>query len=181
MRSGCSIADQSTLDRHAVVTMIRDRFWELIEQSLERFDPSLRDGNMAHQAEDLGRLLSTLPAAEIVGFNEHFWTLMADAYRWDMWAAAYIAASCCSDDSFSSLRNGLLSRGRGVDEGVCRDAESLADHAYAAGVEDIFFEELSYAIQEAYEGVTGEELLDCTVREREVPAGERWTDDEDLE
>ena len=156
-------------------------FWALVDQSLQNFDPKLRDGNMDRQAARLAAILKELPPKEIASFYQHFCALKAKTYRWDLWAAADIIANGCSDDAFMDFRSWLVSRGRNVFEEVVADPESLVRHARAPGVEDVFFEEFQYVPAEVYEDLTGRELPDCTTAEPEEPEGVRWKDERDLE
>ena len=161
--------------------MTHDQFWHLIANSRSDFDPSRSDGNMALQAERMEQLLSALPAAEVVEFARIFTQLYFAAYRWDLWAAAYILGEGgCSDDGFMDFRYWLISMGRDVYEAAMADPQSLADVADQPGVETIWFEEFGYVADRVLElkGVA-ERSLPPGVEHPAKPAGERW-EDEDL-
>ncbi|MGZ3459968.1 MAG: DUF4240 domain-containing protein [Archangium sp.] len=127
----------------------------IIESSRKGFDPGRIDGNMAHQLEELRRLLLKLPPGEIVDFRNHLLEQMDAAFRWDLWGAAYIIAGGCSDDGFADFRSWLISMERRVFENAVSNPESLVDVTHAPGVEDVFFEELQYVPAQAYEELTG--------------------------
>jgi hypothetical protein len=157
-----------------------DRFWEIVSQSRADFDPKLRDGNMDRQEQRLAEILGALPPREIVEFEHRFHELKEKAYRWDLWAAAYIIQGGCSDDGFMDFRNWLLSMGRGVYEAALRDPESLLEVASAPGVEDVSFEGFGYVAPQVYEDKTGEEIpAPPSGYGARDPAGEPWSEEGD--
>ena len=131
--------------------MTEDRFWELIHESRRDFDPRLRDGNMDRQRARLERLLAELPTEDVLKFNARMAAVFDLADRRDLWAAADQIASGCSDDGFDYFRYWLISMGRRVYEDALADPNGLAAVARAPGIEDIFFEEFSYAADNVLE------------------------------
>ena len=126
--------------------MNRSDFWKIIAQS---------DVNGADQAEVLENVLAQRPADAIRAFAVHWGELMNEAYRRDLWAAAYVILGGCSDDGFTDFRYWLIGRG----EAVYRAARSNPDTLVGAASESFpSYEELGYAAHRAYESVTGEEL-----------------------
>src|SRR5262245_673914 len=121
--------------------MTNNQFWQIIADSRRDFDPNRRDGNMDLQAERLEELLTAMSADEVQEFDRIFTQLYFDAYRWELWAAAYIIEGGCSDDGFMDFRYWLVSMGREVYEAAMADAESLADVAGGRGIEVCAFEE----------------------------------------
>ncbi len=55
-------------------------FWEIIDNASTTTDPAGR----------LSELLNELASKNIAAFNRHFEAAMDRAYRWDLWAAAYL-------------------------------------------------------------------------------------------
>jgi len=155
-----------------------EQFWKLIESSRKGFDPNRRDGNMEEQCEELKTLLLKLPPTEIVDFRDHLLARMNAAFHWDLWGAAYIIASGCSDDGFADFRGWLVSMGRRVFEDAVSNPQSLIDVADAPGVEDVFFADFADVPAQAYAELTGHELPPSTAHPPVAPAGEKWSQDE---
>jgi hypothetical protein len=153
-----------------------DEFWAIIQDSRLNFDPALRDGNKEHQIQRLQQALGELPVEEIVEFQRHFDERMNEAYRWDLWAAAYIVEGGCSDDGFSDFRSWLISMGREVFNAALRDPESLVDVADAPGIEDCSFEEFQYVPSQLYEDMMDEDLPETGVSQLEEPLGGAWSE-----
>ena len=85
----------------------------------------------------------------------------AALYRRDVWAAAYLIAGGCSDDSFIDFRAGLIARGRDWYHRAAASPDSLAGHPAVADAsrlrgEPLFYEEVNYAAPRAFERVTGD-------------------------
>jgi len=126
----------------------------------------------------LERGLMELPPNAIEGFRERLDDVLARAYRWDLWAAAYIINGSASDDGFQYFRAWLISRGQRVFEQALKDPAGLEtfvpnDPAWLAE-----FEEMLYLPVYALEQKTGEEvpLPEPLETNEEVakPAGEPW-------
>ena len=124
--------------------MTEDEFWGLIDESRRGFDPQRRDGNMGRQVADLRGLLAKLSAEDVREFSKVLSDAFDSTYRWDLWGAAHVIASGCSDDWFDYFRYWLISLGRRVYEDALVDPESLVTAAARPGVEHIFFEEFGY-------------------------------------
>jgi Protein of unknown function (DUF4240) len=100
--------------------MDTSQFWRLIEQSKTE-----SGGNCTKQVEALTSILLELPAEEIEEFDIIFYRFHAQAYRNDVWAAAYIMNGGCSDDSFLDFRSWLIGQGEANYTAALRDPESL--------------------------------------------------------
>jgi hypothetical protein len=148
-------------------------FWQLIEESREN-----AGGDLDEQAADLTDLLSELPADEIVAFDRMFRQYLNDAYRWDLWGAAYIINGGCSDDGFEYFRCWLIAEGERVYLEALADPESLVGRAEPDGQNEA--ESMQYAAADAYEVETGRKLTDLHIVPPSEPAGEPWEED-DLE
>jgi len=142
-------------------------FWMLVESAKAESTPAL-----SNQPELLQKKLEALPPREIVAFDRIFTQLHHDAYRWDLWAAAYIIEGGCSDDGFTDFRAGLIGLGRDAYYAALADPGSLVRQP-TRGV-DFSHEEMNYAARRAYEAVTGEEMPDHGLLRRKDPLGERW-------
>jgi Protein of unknown function (DUF4240) len=93
--------------------MTLDQFWEHIDATR---DP-----------DSLVERLAELPPDEILDF-EYFWhTTSAQAYRWNLWGAAYLINGGCSDDGFIDFRSWLMLQGRKVFDAALANPDSLAD------------------------------------------------------
>lgn len=149
------------------------QFWNLIEQS--------RKGNpdCEKQAERLTRLLKKLPPEEIYDFDRHFARRRLEAYRWDLWAVAYIINGGCSDDGFEYFRCWLIGQGQKAFKAALSSPETIGD-LVEDDVEDIECEDILYAPNHAYEQITKTEMPPTEINYPPDPAGERW-EEEDLE
>jgi hypothetical protein len=149
-----------------------DTFWTLMAAS--RLDARARN---VDQADALRSKLAKLPAADIASFGRHFFGFHAQAYRWDLWAAAYVIQGGCSDDAFSDFRAGLIGLGRDVFQNALADPGSLA--RLPPDVVEIANEALLYVADEAYEGVAGEPMPDDVfVPVPAEPAGDPWEEED---
>ena len=153
--------------------MQEETFWELVDEAREE------SGNDEERfLEVLERGLMELPPNAIEGFRERLDDVLARAYRWDLWAAAYIINGGASDDGFQYFRAWLISRGQRVFEQALKDPAGLEtfvpnDLEWLAE-----FEEMLYLPVYALEQKTGEEVrlpepLEITEEVAE-PAGEPW-------
>jgi len=172
-------------------------FWTVVEAARAEVGGVLGEDGGEEMAESLVRRLVTLQPSEIVDFAAHFDRLHDQAYRWDVWAAAYLIMGGCSDDGFIDFRAGLIALGRQTFESTLADPDSLAGQSVVRAIaaedlsEDVLsMEEVNYAGGEAYEQVTGvedgiDEQLQAREGDREPaggdPAGEEWDFDDDAE
>lgn len=100
---------------------------------------------------------------------------MDEAYRWDLWAAAYIIGGGCSDDGFMDFRATLISHGREIYEQALEDPESLADLGKMD--EDYwFYEGYQYVPSEVAEEMSGE-APDRYAPAPDEPSGDEWDED----
>src|SRR5260221_14507248 len=84
-----SLPHPGNRDRKEFCGMNDTQFWNLIEQSRQETSVC-RD-----QADRLVDLLTAFPADEIYDFDRHFARRRVQAYRWDLWAVAYIIEFAC--------------------------------------------------------------------------------------
>src|SRR4051794_17412386 len=128
--------------------MDESTFWKIVEDSKAETTPAL-----SNQPAMLQKRLEALPPREILEFAKIFHALREQAYRWDLWAAAYIIEGGCSDDGFMDFRSGLIGLGRDAYFDALRDPNTLARQP-TTGV-DFSQERLAYAARRAYQAVTG--------------------------
>lgn len=155
--------------------MTNDAFWSLIAQSR-----SASDGDKDAQVEALQSALSQIPPADILDFQRIFDACVDQAYRWDLWGAAYIIRGGCSDDAFIDFRSWLISMGRSIFEGAMADPDSLADVENGPDAEeDAFFEEFAYVASQVYEEVASGEMPHGQRNPPSEPAGDPWKEEGD--
>jgi hypothetical protein len=148
-------------------------FWNLIERTRRK-----SGGVQDLQMDALRQELEALAPASIVDFQSHFDTFRSQAYRWDLWAAAFIIRGGCSDDGFLDFRSWLIAQGREVYEAAVQDPQTLADIA-KPDVDDCTFEEFAYVAADVYEGKTSrDEIPSEGESEPDDPEGEPWEAEE---
>jgi Protein of unknown function (DUF4240) len=151
------------------------QFWSIIEAGGQE-----ADDDPERQLSAIRGRLRTLPPEEVRDFQRLFNRMMADAYDWDLWGAAYLINGGCSDDGFAYFRAWLISRGREVYEPAVRVPDSLAGLTDPAR-DDYELEDLWYIAHEVYRELTGEEMPPVELPEPQEPRGERWDHDDDAE
>ena len=148
-------------------------FWNLIERTRRK-----SGGEQDRQMDALREELDVLAPAEIVDFQTHFDTLRADAYRWDLWGAAFTIRGGCSDDGFNDFRSWLIAQGRAVYEAAMADPQSL-DEVANPDVDDCTFEEFAYVAADVYEGKTENDEIPSRAEPEPIdPIGEPWEQEE---
>jgi hypothetical protein len=160
--------------------MDTSQFWRLIEKSKTE-----SGANCTQQVAALTSILLELPAEEIEEFDSIFYRFHAQAYRNDLWAAAYIMNGGCSDDCFLDFRSWLIGQGEASYTAALRDPESLVavvesiHERTRAGVPFHGYEcqHLAYAADVAYEQKIGHRM---PARPGSMPEliGEDWDDDD---
>lgn len=148
-------------------------FWELVDEARE--DAGNDDERFLEVLE--GGLMS-LPPNAIEGFRERLDEVLARAYRWDLWAAAYIINGGASDDGFQYFRAWLVSKGRKVFEQALEDPAGLStfvpnDPDWLAEFEEVLYLPVYVLEQKTGEEVPLPEPLE-TPEEIAQPVGEPW-------
>lgn len=135
-----------------------NEFWEIIE-----------NGKNSDNPEDvLKTQLRKLSPDQIHAYTTYFNNMFDNAYRWDIWCAAYLlGGGGCSDDGFTYFVRGLIAKGREIYDVALDDPNILADFLDAPCFRN---EEFGYAARDVYEEITGTELPrhdhpDCTLVE----------------
>lgn len=160
--------------------MTHEQFWQIIADTC---------GSDPHSAEEwdtrLTDALATLPANEIVEWNHIFDDLAKQAYRTNLWAAAYLINGGASDDGFYYFRCWLIGMAKTIYENAIADPDSLADVAspdwFAEGIDAEA--EIYAAAHLAWMRVTGNDY-DAEYPARSESAeliGEDWDFENDTE
>jgi hypothetical protein len=156
--------------------MDRDAFWSLVEDTRSK----------ARGDEDfLRRIAARLEKLDpdgLMAFETQFKTILAQAYSWRLWGAAYLICAA-NDDWFDYFRAWLVAQGREAFERAVEDPDSLAllpGPKRRAVVRA--FEELLMLAPEIYESRTDEEMPDSVYDSIVQPGlGERWSFDDAAE
>jgi hypothetical protein len=149
--------------------MTKQDFWALIDQSRRATD------GIDEQLNKLRNMLGLLKEEELVAFERQFQEMVRDAYRWDLWAAAYIINGGCSDDGFDYFLGWLISQGQRYFEAALDDPGKAGDKAEPGDYVEC--EEIWYVAVEAYEQLTGKD--DFYERAPGVPRqiqGDEWNE-----
>jgi len=112
------------------------------------------------------------PGNAIRDFEQHFWTQMQRAFRWDLWGVASLVHGEGGHDVFLGFRAWLISLGKERFEAALADPDTLADEVWpgATGLP------LCYVGRKTWEGLFHSELptptLDLFVEPRGEPIKE---------
>lgn len=150
-------------------TMTRDEFWSFIEEHRDEAAGGELD------TDAMFRSLSERMPEEIEAYQRVLDELRNAAYRWDLWAVAYLMNGGCSDDGFEYFRCWLISKGRGAYESALAAPETAA--RWLGDDEIPECEELLYVGYRAYRQVTGQDPPPTGVIGSPEPAGEPWDED----
>jgi len=146
-----------------------DDFWNFVEQAKQA-----AGSDTEARPEALHKVLSSLTAEGLQSFQNHYDQLIAIAYRWDLWAAAYIINGGCSDDGFRYFRDWLISEGRATFESALKDPDSLADLPH---VDPADLELFGYVALDLHKQKGAGEIKRTSPFEGE-PAGTPWDEEE---
>jgi flagellar biosynthesis regulator FlaF len=147
--------------------MDQTTFWSLITDTRQA-----AGNDTGRQSELLEERLRQLPAQSIAEFQRIRHQLDAQAYTWDLWAAASVIEDGCSDDCYRDFRAYLISLGRRPYEAALRDPDTLAPVVQDA--EEGGWENADSVAPDAYEEVAGEEIPGGDSDLSGDPRGERW-------
>lgn len=127
--------------------MDKDSFWNLVENS--RKGAKDVDGQLVK----LLALVHKLDPQEILEFDRCFNECVRDAFRGDLWAAAYIIKGGCSDDGFDYFLGWLIAQGRKYYEAALANPERAGDRVKLG--EEVECEGIWSIAARAYEDKTG--------------------------
>lgn len=94
-------------------------FWAIIDFASQASEPSAKE-------DALREKLRALSPNDLRSYVRHWDSQMDAAYDWKLWAAAYVLAGGCSDDSFMDFRSSAILLGRESFVAVCREPDRLA-------------------------------------------------------
>lgn len=151
-----------------------ESFWEIVDVTGAR-----SGAPMADRVEALERLLADSDDLEVRGFAEQLVAAQVRAYRWDLWAAAYVALGGCGDDGFLDFRSWLIAQGRDVFERVLAEPDALADLSWDEDEEDFGDAEAWAAIaDEEWRRRHDQDLPTVFRQQPNDPAGEEFPEDD---
>src|SRR5262245_27023157 len=152
--------------------MTKDVFWELIDKS--RLSARLR---MDRQMDCLLVRLEMLGPEEIGQFHCCFEECVRDAFRWDLWAVAWIVNGGCSDDGFDYFLGWLIAQGREYHHVALADPETAARHVKRGEFAECG--EMWSIARRAYEARTGkEDFYEQLPKITRTIQGKRWSEEE---
>jgi hypothetical protein len=156
--------------------MTREKFWSIVDGV-----NNSSGGDMRLKCELLATALRGLPAADVARFCIHFDECDDQAFSWELWAAAHIMGSGCSDDAFANFRATLISLGCSTFESVVAAPEALTD--LEIDPEQAFYEGYQYVAMTVYEELTGDppsrggRAGDAAIEDEIKPTGKPWRED----
>jgi len=130
--------------------MPREEFWETIDAA--------RAAAMFHRSRLPAALREELEGRdeeEVLDFIRHFHECRIEAFRWELWAAAWVAGGGAAEEDFSDFRDWLITLGREAFEDVLHDPQRMLDHADPAELSDPFDAEVGKAAVDVYHELTG--------------------------
>ena len=144
-------------------------FWQIIEKY------RLDDDDTALQVERICTRLARMDPREILEFQRHLADCLDRAYRWDLWAVAYIMNGGCADEGFQHFRGWLICQGREYFEAALSEPACAANRA-TPEVTEYECEEILHVARLAYEEASHRPMPEAP-RTLSEPKGIRWTDD----
>jgi len=127
LRKGYQYTQLGVTEKKPIEKQVLDErgvFWRLIELSRKG-----SEGDLYVQLDNLHHRLMKLPEEALRSFDRIFWELMDEAYRADLWGAAYIIKGGCSDDSFDYFRAWLIMQGEQPFTEALKNPDGLAPRA----------------------------------------------------
>jgi hypothetical protein len=140
-------------------------FWDIVDRARNK------KGQRAHEA--LRCILEDMSADRIAAFARKFDQFCCDAYRHDLWNAAYLMDGGCSCDGFDYFRRGLIALGEDVFRMALDDPDNLAELGPAYGDGSIADEEYGMVARDVHYEKTGTEPK-CDGMQPQRPTGENW-------
>jgi hypothetical protein len=162
--------------------MIKDMFWELIDKSGRDVGKDQMDGlsirrRMNRQMDRLLDRLKMIAAEEIVEFQCCFEECVRDAFRWDLWAVAWIVNGGCSDDGFDYFLGWLIAQGREYYHAALADPETAARRVKPGEFAEC--SDMWSLARRAYEARTGKgDFYEQLPNIPRTIQGKRWSEEE---
>ncbi len=142
-------------------------FWIIIENARQA-----AGNNINWRIPALRVQLDQLSLAQIQAFDDEFSKYMVQAYRWDLWGAAYLMNCGCGDDGFTDFRYWLISEGKCNFDKFLTDPDLMADLPYQIDFK-FSLEFFGYQVSDALE-VKGWELNHNCNNTLLGPIGIKW-------
>lgn len=144
------------------------QFWRIVDEA--------RSSGCNATAGAVTESLKQREPEDILAFAQHLSDKLAETYRWDLWAVAYIINGGCSDDDFEYFRAWLVSQGRERYEAAKANPAASGEWAEPYEAE---CEALLGVASDAYNAKTGKDLPDGHVVSKQPPQpiGEEWDED----
>ena len=139
-------------------------FWEVVQHAHDA-----AGDDMDRKGEVLKSEIAKLTKIDGLAFADLFDAMMARAYSYQLWGAAYIINGGCGDDTFWDFRASLISRGRAAFERAVSDPDSLAYEEIDEAV--WFYEGYQYDVMAGVKAVAGTRPMR---RIADKPSGTRW-------
>ena len=137
------------------------QFWQFIAESRDRAGklplPKQRDFTVVHEPVLL-EMFREMSPEQIIAFEQRRRKLSTDAYRWDIWGAAYWYAGGCGDGAFENFRWNLIALGPEWYERILASPDDLADTIGDRTVPYMTAEWTFQPHRKAYFEKTGQEL-----------------------
>lgn len=144
-------------------------FWDIVKKVKDK-----AGNNWEDRPEFLNEVLMKRTPEEIIQFKKDYDEKLLESYQWNLWGAAYLINGGCSDDSFDYFRDFLISEGQEVFESALSNPESLVE---LNNIEDMELEEYQYAIDEAYEELTDDDIPELDIDWPSEPKGTAWSEE----
>jgi len=146
--------------------MDESHFWEVVQRAHDA-----EGTDMDRKGQVLKDEISKLSKGDALDFADLFDAMMAKAYSFALWGAAYVIHGGCGDDTFQDFRASLISRGRAAFERAVSDPDSLADEEID---EDAwFYEGYQYDVTEGVKANAGSRPMR---RIADRPSGLDWNE-----
>lgn len=146
--------------------MPEDQFWQIVHSTF-----SQAKGNFRDQQEVLKQILRSMPAEDIMLFDNRFRSLRGKAYDWSLWGAIYTIHGGCYEDHFLEFRAWLIAQGRDFYYRTLENPETLVE--LEPERIDIDWEGMTHIPSEVFLELTGQTLSSAYVENDELQ-GEEW-------
>ena len=148
--------------------MKEEVFWSVIEAARKKAKDI--DGRV----EALETQLQRLTPKEIEGFQKVYDAQVRRAFCWEIWGAAHVMNSGCTDDGFFYFCHWLISEGKERFEAALANPDSLVEVDRL----DLFeLEMFAYVASDVYGEKEGSDLERDHSLETAMPAGKSWKED----
>lgn len=149
--------------------MNTEEFWKIIDTSYKNAE-SIDDTVRALSVE-----LENLAREELQSFQNHYESFIKNAYRWDLWGAAFVMNGGCSDDGFRYFLDWLISEGSITYQKALENPDNLSEVPKSEYAEN---ESFAYVALEVYEKKGYGELDRDFSIELSMPMGDEWEEDD---